>query len=90
MNSIDLHTDTHHMVDDLSPQEQALDQFETLFPYSRYVRKEGAIMYSILHPQLARAMEKEAAAIISANGLPLSVSRQNSNATHSLTIKHKQ
>lgn len=86
----DIHNqDTHHMVDDLSPQEQALDQFETLFPYSRYVRKEGCITYSILHPQVAKSMEKEAAAIISSNSLPLTVSRQN-NTIHSLTIKHKQ
>jgi hypothetical protein len=64
-------TETHHMVDDDRNELQAMDVFDSIFPYRAYVKNEEFITYSVKHSHLVDGILEEAKKIIRANALPL-------------------
>jgi hypothetical protein len=83
-------TETHHMVDDDRNELQAMDVFDNLFPYRRYLNDQDHLTYLIKHQDLVDSILDEAKKIIKANTLPLEakiITRGYSGAV--ITVKPK-
>lgn len=68
-----INTETHHMVDDERPLQQAFTKFFTAFPYSRcqFALNQEAIVYEVKHLSFARQMLKDAQKVIRDYVLPI-------------------